>query len=362
MIRKLVALFVLCHASAWAQEAGATAVETAVSRYPDLKKLASGALDAERDAWLKEQGLKLGPDNRDGLWILWSQASITAPTTSDGWAKARLAAFAEARLKAETNYIRETAVRIEVETLRDYFADDSLRDPRNLELKGHDERIGEKVAQVGEALLDKALEELDAKPAAGASLQDKRTLLKNTLRRASFKQAAGRVSGMRILTTLEGTSGNGGTSVGVILAWSRDNQRLAAAIASGRGMSDPKGAAAQKTLAERIPNDSEALYDRLGVRVLVDGASALRLGAEADGRLTASVGWHAVRVVDAYGRTLFDRWLEVDPFTPERIAIGHSHHERAEGRGRAARASEPEEGGHPHDDAVADAGSACPHR
>ena len=96
MIRKLVALFVLCHASAWAQEAGATAVETAVSRYPDLKKLASGALDAERDAWLKEQGLKLGPDNRDGLWILWSQASITAPTTSDGWAKARLAAFAEA--------------------------------------------------------------------------------------------------------------------------------------------------------------------------------------------------------------------------------------------------------------------------
>ena len=270
MIRTLVALFVLCSATAWAQEAGASAAEKAVSRYPDLKKLASGALDAERDAWLAEQGLKLGPDNRDGLWILWAQASIGAPTTSDGWAKARLAAFAEARIKAETNYIRETAVRIEVDTLRDYFVDDSLRDPRNLELKGHDERIREKVAQVGEALLDKALEELEAKPAPGASLEDKRTLLKKTLRRVSFKQAAGQVGGMRIMTTMEGTSANGGTNVGVILAWSRDNQRLAAAIASGRGMSDPKGAAAQKTLAERIPNDSEALYDRLGVRVLVD--------------------------------------------------------------------------------------------
>lgn len=270
MIRTLIALFILCSANAWAQEAGATAAERAASRYPDLKKLASGALDAERDAWLAEQGLKLGPDNRDGLWILWAQASIGAPTTSDGWAKARLAAFAEARIKAETNYIRETAVRIEVETLRDYFADDSLRDPRNLELKGHDERIRAKVAQVGEALLDKALEELEAKPAPGASLEDKRTLLKKTLRRVSFKQAAGQVGGMRIMTTMEGTSENGGTSVGVILAWSRDNQRLAAAIASGRGMSDPKGAAAQKTLAERIPNDAEALYDRLGVRVLVD--------------------------------------------------------------------------------------------
>ncbi len=270
MIRTLIALFILCSANAWAQEAGATAAERAASRYPDLKKLASGALDAERDAWLAEQGLKLGPDNRDGLWILWAQASIGAPTTSDGWAKARLAAFAEARIKAETNYIRETAVRIEVETLRDYFADDSLRDPRNLELKGHDERIRAKVAQVGEALLDKALQDLEAKPTPGASLEDKRTLLKKTLRRVSFKQAAGQVGGMRIMTTMEGTSENGGTSVGVILAWSRDNQRLAAAIASGRGMSDPKGAAAQKTLAERIPNDSEALYDRLGVRVLVD--------------------------------------------------------------------------------------------
>lgn len=270
MIRTLIALFILCSANAWAQEAGATAAERAASRYPDLKKLASGALDAERDAWLAEQGLKLGPDNRDGLWILWAQASIGAPTTSDGWAKARLAAFAEARIKAETNYIRETAVRIEVETLRDYFADDSLRDPRNLELKGHDERIRAKVAQVGEALLDKALQDLEAKPTPGASLEDKRTLLKKTLRRVSFKQAAGQVGGMRIMTTMEGTSENGGTSVGVILAWSRDNQRLAAAIASGRGMSDPKGAAAQKTLAERIPNDAEALYDRLGVRVLVD--------------------------------------------------------------------------------------------
>ncbi|MEY2806890.1 MAG: hypothetical protein RIR65_1307 [Planctomycetota bacterium] len=270
MIRTLVALFVLCSATAWAQEAGATAAEKAVARYPDLKKLASGALDAERDAWLKEQGLKLGPDNRDGLWILWAQASISAPTTSDAWGKARLAAFAEARLKAETNFIRETGVKIEVETLRDYFADDSLRDPRNLEVKGHEERLRDKVAQVGEAMLDKALAELEAKPAAGASLEDKRTLLKKTLRRVSFKQASGRVSGMRIMTTLEGTSANGGTNVGVILAWSRDNQRLAEAIASGRGMSDPKGAAAQKTLAERIPNDAEALYDRLGVRVLVD--------------------------------------------------------------------------------------------
>ena len=214
MIRTLVALFVLCSATAWAQEAGATAAEKAVSRYPDLKKLASGALDAERDAWLKEQGLKLGPDNRDGLWILWAQASISAPTTSDAWGKARLAAFAEARLKAETNFIRETGVKIEVETLRDYFADDSLRDPRNLEVKGHEERLRDKVAQVGEAMLDKALAELEAKPAAGASLEDKRTLLKKTLRRVSFKQASGRVSGMRIMTTLEGTSANGGTNVG----------------------------------------------------------------------------------------------------------------------------------------------------
>ena len=50
MIRTLVALFVLCSATAWAQEAGASAAEKAVSRYPDLKKLASGALDANPSA------------------------------------------------------------------------------------------------------------------------------------------------------------------------------------------------------------------------------------------------------------------------------------------------------------------------
>lgn len=107
----------------------------------------------------------------------------------------------------------------------------------------------------------------------------------------------------------------------------------------------------------------------LGVEVRLDGKRMANLAPNAPTQIEAKVGWHELVVTDERGRVVLTSWIEVEPYSVERVSFGYRGHTQAEGYGRTDRDSRSDRGtrsgrghedhdGHDHGTVVA-SGESC---
>ncbi|MDR0351841.1 MAG: hypothetical protein LBI02_00255 [Opitutaceae bacterium] len=233
-------------------------------------------VEQERDAYLKEQNITLGVQDKKGRIFYYAQQAVGVPATDARWGRARILAHDGALLAAQTEFLRDRFGAQTVEIARTYFnqenndgadefPEEAVKNP-----KGTLEAIAKKVAVLAEAKLDSALEKEGVDPAQYNNLPpaQKKTLFMDQLVKNTINKAVGDASGLTTVQSFTGNDEAGNYVVGVIMMYSPDLRQLAYDIShkkpsliTGR----PK-----KSIQDMIPTDGEMLNEALGLRVGFD--------------------------------------------------------------------------------------------
>ena len=261
-------------ASATAQDNAASAPReqgAPDSNFVDLAKHGSNKLRQAIKEYLQECSLKEG-ENPNGLWVAYGIAPISGQGGAANWGEERNNAFLQAQLSAQEQLIKSIAIRSQVSTISEFFADQSTRDPQFSDPKGFDERMASKVSQLSEAMIDSEIVKLGGQPEPKEKLESKRTKFRKALTRKSKQQALQSVTGFYVLQTFECVDEDnpGKVSIGVVIGRRPSSLGWISMVAKGGGATGVPREEPGRSLAERIPQDPKVLFERFGVRVVAD--------------------------------------------------------------------------------------------
>jgi hypothetical protein len=263
------------------------AASTAPAKSGDaVKAVAQAALDAKEvdvsqniedqiNTYLEKSGLR-ARQLRHELEILKGVSAVLVSSTSRDWVMQRSAAYDNALLQAEADYVMQQGLQITDQTSARFFhaADqgpppyDSGREP------GKQAELVRKVVALASGKLDGELRNLGIDPKEyGEAPQPQRYLqMQSALKRETARRAMGELTGLVPVQTFEGHDGRGNYTVGVVAVVSPAMKELAREVLTAHGeiQADPTRA---QDLTQLYANRTELVRD-FGVRRMFDGAGS----------------------------------------------------------------------------------------
>jgi hypothetical protein len=238
-----------------------------------LAEETSGRLTEERDKYLAKRKWELGisKKNPNGAYIGWGEAPIHSDPKNKTYAQSRVMAFERALTEARGDFVKFQQMKTSTETIKRFF--DDSREPSEEEIrteKGRLKVIAQKTLALTEAELDKKLKALNVDPSKfeKLSVDKKRNLMTDEIRKENTAHALKSVAGLRVLATFEDLR-----SIGVLVVYSDNMRELAISIARGEttpAPTDNHQEAIAKQIEDACPRGASDLVHTLGVRVMTD--------------------------------------------------------------------------------------------
>jgi hypothetical protein len=276
----LAALVAVVPSLALAQQAssGAPVADDAV------KAVAQAALDTDDvdvsqniqdqiQTYLDKSGLR-ERQRRHEIEILTATAAVEVPSTSRDWVMQRSAAYEEALLEAESDYVKQQGLRItDEEVSRVFKAGDQTPPPYDTgQVPGKTAELVRKVVALANGKVDGELRAIGIDPTEyNAAPQPQRYLqMQNAMKRLTARQAVGELTGLVTAQTFEGQDGKGNYMIGVVAVVSPTMKDFARDVLTAHGNIAPDPARAQDLT--RVYSDRKQLIPEFGVRRLFDSA------------------------------------------------------------------------------------------
>ncbi|BBF22849.1 DUF6844 domain-containing protein [Sutterella megalosphaeroides] len=259
-------------------------VETAVNE-TDAFFGAGSEIDKVYQEWLdsasaktlegcKKKGRDLSqPECRLEQIIYTGDATVTAEKTDPKWIERRQLAFMEASLNALAQFAEGQSLTNSVESLREYVQDDRPIPEDPFRAKGRISEMLDKVMALGDAMLNKYLNDYGVDPAAYAALpqEERKKMLELKLTSRSTMRAAAEMTGLVPLMTFEGSDGRGGHVVRVVYVASPERVSTAKSILRNQAKIGPNDAKKNpRGVARFYELPPEKLFTAYGVRMVYD--------------------------------------------------------------------------------------------
>lgn len=226
-------------------------------------------LEEKVHAYAQERGISYGMPNARGCTYIYKIRSVAEPGNSPNFIRARVMAYEKAYHDAVADFVMDLFGREVAEQSRKYFSDDSTdRMEPAQDVSDTMGRIAEKAAALTERKLDMALADVGVDPQSvqGVSVREKRNLFLDQFVKRSVKKAVGESAGFIPTATFEGSDGNDGYAVAVVLRYDRETKEIARCMArKTRPMPRNPGVSLQNALPPK-----EELLEHFGVRVVID--------------------------------------------------------------------------------------------
>jgi osmotically-inducible protein OsmY len=186
--------------------------------------------------------------------------SVKESTSSTSFGKSRDMAFASSFLNVQAKFVELRGQKIAADTIAETMkgtpsqADMKLDDPSN---KDRVIRIGDKLYQLTEAMIDNALRKEGVSEADIAKVEPSKRIetLRNTLTRRTRVQAFGEVAGVLPIQNFEATDCEGRSAVITIAVHSLKNLDFARAVVRKQPIAAQKDDAAPKSLALTVRDE-----------------------------------------------------------------------------------------------------------
>jgi hypothetical protein len=227
----------------------------------------------EIDTYLDKSGLR-ARQLRHELEILTATSAVQVPSTSRDWVKQRSAAYADALLQAEADYVKQQGLRITDEIGARVFKATGQEPPQYDAgaAPGQDAELVRKIVAVANGKLDGELRDLgiDPKAYSEAPQPQRYVQMQNALKRQTARQALGELVGLVPVQTFEGHDGKGNYTIGVVAVVSPAMKELARELLTAHGDFEPDPSRAQDL--RRLYSDRTQLIRDFGVRRMWDSA------------------------------------------------------------------------------------------
>ena len=180
----------------------------------------------------------------------------------------RILAFEKAFIEAQKKIAFYLSQQILTKTVSEYFQDESTGQPQEID---NWEVLKNKVLALTDAALNKALQKLGVDPSrlGHISLEKKRRIFLDSIRREVLKKTVEELSGTTIVQTLEGINKDGSYAVGVIVMYSPKLKQVVYDIVNGKEPSFVKLKKA-KPLKDYLPKTPKSWMASWGVRIVWD--------------------------------------------------------------------------------------------
>lgn len=278
----LFSLCLLAPLSLTAQEATAPATAEAEEEsafYAEKSAPAPSAGDLiieARDAMLSRAGLKLGPGNPHGAYIGWGESTLSVDAGNPAWGRARVSAYENALINAQSEFIRFQMNSILTESTRTIMEDDSYNWPKPpaeqpKETVGLLRQIFHKILAVQDEKLNNKLRDLGLDPESyePGPVTTREDHFTQQLMQRTVSSAVGKLAGLITLQTFEGSDENGLHKIGVLVVYSPNFRQFAHDMLHGTARINPEKAK-NKSILEQIGTDPALLSRQFGVRRLYD--------------------------------------------------------------------------------------------
>ena len=213
---------------------------------------------------------------RGELYVGYATDEVAVDPNHKQWGKFRSMAYEKALIKAENNYLAAQGLEITSEKVRSLFNDASgeVPDFDDSDLKS-DSKFGQlldKLVAFASGTLDKELEELGIDPAEYNSLPpaQKHVMLSDHIQKDTVKKAVGKLSGVVPYKTFEAKNEAGNHVIGVIIVASPKMRQFAHDVIHSGGDIAPNPDAAGVPIYDQVKANSADLFNRFGIRKLVD--------------------------------------------------------------------------------------------
>jgi hypothetical protein len=229
-----------------------------------------------RDSMLARTGLKLGPGNPHGAYIGWGEATLSVDPGNPAWGRSRIAAFDNALINAQSEFIRFQMNNILTESTRSIMEDDSYNWPKPpseqpKETVSMVRQIFRKILAVQDEKLNRKLRDLGLDPESyePGPLTTREDHFTQKLLQRTVSSAVGKLAGLITLQTFEGRDDKGLHKIGVIVVYSPNFRQFAHDMLHGTSRIDPKKAKTTPLL-EQIGTAPATLSKQFGVRRVFD--------------------------------------------------------------------------------------------
>jgi hypothetical protein len=262
----------MAHANAQtvpAQPAGDPATGAASASSPPIDV---GDQLADQMSAFIDQGGYAKAQERGELWVVRGTAPVGVPTSNPDWVKYRTIAYTQALLDGQADYVAEQNVRIQTETVRDFYkaANDEPPPYADSKAPGQAAELIRKLLAVGNGQLDAKLRELGVDPKQYEQTPEaqRSDLLRDHLKVKVLKHSLSDVVGLIPVQSFEGTDGAGAMQIGVVGIISSKTRDFAAQVLKSRGAFTADPAHAQDLSA--LLADKAGLLHDFGVRRMYD--------------------------------------------------------------------------------------------
>jgi hypothetical protein len=271
------AAFCVAHTQAQAQttpppaQTASTDVAIAKASVPVEPVDVGAVIENQMQDYITQSGLT-PRQARGELWVVSGTAPVAVPASNPDWVKYRMAAYMQALLDTEADYVAAQNLRLQTTTVRDFYkaAGDDVPPYVDPKLPGAASELIRKLLAAGSGQLDAKLRELgiDPKDYEKAPDAQRTALLRDHINTTVLKHSLADVVGLIPLQTFEGQDGAGNYQIGVVGVVSPKMRDLADQLLKARGQFTPEPAKAQDL--SKVTADKPGLLHQFGLRWLYD--------------------------------------------------------------------------------------------
>ena len=212
---------------------------------------------------------------KQGGWIGDAIGDVNKGPESPQWGKSRLMAFEKAFVECKNEYImtQYQTIKAENESASATAASDVVPDFKEEDI-GDPNKMAElldKMIGVADGKLDQMLDELgvDKEQFKRTPKAQRHVLLGESIKKKTFVEAIGEVSGLIVLQTFEGFNSKKDHIIGVVCIATPNLKQFAYDILHARGQLQP-GKKTGTDLYQKFSQDDTKLIDEFGVRKMKD--------------------------------------------------------------------------------------------